>query len=459
MPVVAPERRKVAILSGEQRIDLALPADGTLENVLVGLGYGAEPGRHVLLGHSGQEIALSTPVEQIPDGALYAIVDLRAAKLTSGSPTGKKVATVSPALWWMLGAVTVIAVAISLIDGNGMTFSAGPLGRMAASLTLAIAAASCAIVWALRQSSDNPAAFITMLSPFGLAFAAGALSVPLSLNADIQFHVVAGFMAASILGGIITAAAPGLRLRSASGTATVISCVLAGIWGVTLLVGWDAAAAAAISVGAVPLGLRALPSTLVNLPEGHHIDYGRFMSNRWTVRGAIPESPGQVKFDAVRDVVNGSMARLITGTVLMSAGAVVLLPVALRGHWMANLITHIGMIVLATTVAIALLLYPRNALTPVLRWVPRIAAGIIGVEIVVVVAQRIGSPSLAVSSLCLLAASIIGATALVLIGRGARSMLWSRLAEMMEWPAIALSLPAGLMAANAIALIRGMVST
>ena len=57
----------------------------------------------------------------------------------------------------------------------------------------------------------------------------------------------------------------------------------------------------------------------------------------------------------------------------------------------------------------------------------------------------------------LLAAGVLAGLAAIPIARGARSLAWSRTGDVIEWLAIALALPAGLMAADAIDLLRGMM--
>jgi hypothetical protein len=47
------------------------------------------------------------------------------------------------------------------------------------------------------------------------------------------------------------------------------------------------------------------------------------------------------------------------------------------------------------------------------------------------------------------------AAAIVPMGRGARSLVWSRVGDVFEWLAVVLALPAGLLAADTIGVLRG----
>lgn len=456
MSLTAPERRKIAVLSGDRRLDLALPLDDTLGDALREVGLTMEPGRHVLLERNGSEAQLSARGEDLLDGTLFAVVDLRATP-TEG-PEVRRAAherAERGMLWWLLGTVAVISVAVSLSDG---VLLGGALERLAASGILGLGSVVAALMWALRRPKDAVAESLAMLAPLALAFAAGAVAIPASLESSTHLSVVAGLLAASVLGAVLTLTVGGMRLRSAAGTATIILLIVSAIWGLTLLATWGVPAAAAISVGIVPLGLRALPSTLINVHEGYHIDYKHFMSSRWTVRGAIPDSPGSVTMAEVRDVVNDSTARLATGTVFFSLLGALMLPVALTGSTDTNGFVIGGTIGLLCTVAIALLLIPRHTATPILRWVPRAACAVVVVTATMLASAVLGPLWAVLSAGGLLALGVLAAAVLVPIGRGARSLAWSRLADVFEALAVALSLPAALLAADALNLLRGMMS-
>ena len=459
MSLTLPSLRRIAILSNDTRFDVAVPLDDTLGDVLRDLGFGLESGRHVVLGRGGVEAKLTTPALDLLDGGLYSIVDLRApATRVVTSTVGPAVRFERGSIWWMLGVLSIIAVALDLLGGSATVFAqAEP--RILVALALGVAAIISAVMWAARHPRDDMTDALAMLAPLALAFASGFVAIPLTLASGVQFAVVTGLLGSGVLGALLTVTVGGLRLRSAIGTTTILVLGLAAIWGITLLFGWSAATAAAISAGAVPLALRALPSTLVNVPEGYHIDYARFMSNRWSVRGSIPPSPtGPVRMDAVRGVVQDSTARLLAGTVVLSMVPVIMVPIALADSWRSSVLTLCGTLGLLGTLVIALLLLPRHSATPVLRWVPRAAAIAIALEATSAATEAFGGLVLLAIATGLLLVGIIAAGVLVPIGRGASSLGWSRLADILEWVAIALSLPAGLLAVDILDLMRGMMA-
>jgi hypothetical protein len=452
-----PERRLIAVLTDGGRVDLAVPVDDTLGDALRDRGFAIEPGRHVLLGRGGVQTQLGTPARDLVDGDLYSIVDLSASLLAPPVATvSSQDNTGAAALWWMVGALVVVVSGADLL-GSASTFGT-PGDRILIALGLAIAAILSAVFWAVRQKRDSTADAVTMLAPLGLAFSAGLVAIPLTLDAGAQLAVVSGLLGAGVLAALLTATVGGLRLRSASGTTTILLLGLAAVWGVTLALGWSGAAAAAISAGAAPLALRALPSTLVNVPDGYHIDYSRFMSNRWTVRGAIPVSPDSIRMDAVRVIVDDSSARLVAGTMLLSLLPGLMVPVVLASAWRSDPLVFAGTIGLLATIVVAFLLVPRHSTTPLLRWAPRAVVAIVALETTIALATTFGQLALLGAAGLLLVIAVVTAIIVVPVGRGASSLVWSRLADTAEWAAVALALPAGLLAANILNLMRGMMA-
>ena len=445
------------MISGEHRVDLAVPLDDTLGDVLRGIGYTIDPSRHVVLERGGVEAKLTTRGSDLVDGAMYSIIDLR-SKLTAGGASGRSgTARDRGALWFLLAMVAVIAVGVRLL-GAGASVEDDPLQRVIGGVVLVIAAVVSALVWSRQHPADLSIDALSMLSPVALAFAAGFALIPLSLEQGEHLAVLSGLLASAVLSALLTATIGGNRLRSSAGTGTIILLVLGAIWGITLLTGMGIAAAAAISAGAVPLALRAIPASLVNIEDGYSINYEMFMSNRWTVRGAIPESPSRISSAAVGEVVEDSSARLLAGTVLLSAIGPIMIPIALTGDFRANPLVLGGSIGLLSTLVIALVLISRHTASPPLRWVPRAAAILVVVEAAVGAIVLFGPLALTVGALGFLVLGLFVAALLVPIGRGARSLVWSRMADVFEALVVALSLPAALLAADVLGVVRGMMA-
>jgi hypothetical protein len=459
--LTAPERRKIVVLSGDRRTDAAVPLDDTLGVALRTLGYDLEPGRHAVLDRSGAQIDLESTGGDLNDGALFSIVDLQlvGAASAGAAPAAELPRDDKGAVWWVLGTVAVVIAALALLDAGSTGIFEGLPERVTGSVVLGAGAIASAVFWAMRRPRDVTSEALAMLAPLALTFAAGVVAIDPRLESSAHLAVLTGLLAAGTLALLLATVVDALRLSAAASAAAIILLGLSAIWGVTLLVGMDAASAAALSAGAVPLSMRFLPSTLVNVAEGHHIDYKHFMSSRWTVRGVIPDSPGRIDMTEVRDVVDASSARLVTGVVLLSIIAALFLPLAFTRPLAEGPFVMGGTIALVCTLALALILAARHYATPALRWVPRAAAAVVVLVAVIGVATMFGESTVLIVAGGLLVTGIGAAAALVPIGRGARSLAWSRTADFFEWISVALSFPAALLAADALSIVRGMMST
>ncbi|KQR39521.1 hypothetical protein [Microbacterium sp. Leaf159] len=453
MTVEIVERRRIVLQSEDRRFDLSLPFDETLDDALVLSGLSTAD-RFVTIGPGGFEIPGETECEDLIDGGLYALIDrtalapqARRAGATSG-PTRAD----HGARWWMLAVSGLLLVAV-FAQGAG-----DPLLRLLIGLLLVLAAISGAVAWARRDSAAGVRGILGVLAPILLSFAAGALLIPAGLEASAHLSAATGFLAAGITTAVIAVSARARPMRAAAGTATVLLVVLAAIWGLALLLRWGQAEAAAVSLGLVPLGLRALPSSLVNLPEGYFIDYKHFMTSRWTVRGAIPESVGLLRPERITAVVDDSSARLIAGTAVLSLVAVLMTPLAFLREWPDDPIVVSGGIALLICVGLALLLTPRHTTSRILRWLPRVAAAVVFVVAGIQAAVALGAGFQVLGAAVLFVVGLTAVAVIIPISRGASSLVWSRFGDAFEWLAVALALPAALLYANALSLVRGMMA-
>lgn len=451
--------RKIALLSGDRRIDLAMPYDESLDDAVRRLGVAFAPTTHVVLDRTGAQLPLSTLGADLEDGTLLAIVDLRrSAVLTSR----RKIRAAGPlrqdsgAVWGLLGVTGALLAALGYF-GAGEWLSGSEV-RILVAILIGVAAAVSAAMWAVRRPTDAVASGLTMLAPLTVAFAAGVVAVPPTLVAAAQLATASGLLAAAVVSALLSVIVSGLRLRGAAGTTTAILLVLAVIWGVTLWAGWSVAAAAAICAAVVPLAHRAMPSMLVGVAEGYHIDYQQFMSNRWTVRGTIPEDPGLVELSSIRTIVDESSARLAVGILFFSIVPALCLPLVLPNLLDPDPFVFGGTVGLLIAVTIALLLVPRHTATPLLRWVPRAGAALIVIETSVALSGSMTPLLLTICALVLLVLGLIAAATVIPIQRGVDSLAWSRFGDVIEWLAIVLAMPAAFLAADALDRLRGMMA-
>lgn len=387
-------RRRIAVLDGAGRHELALAPHVLLADALAAAGIRLESGRHVLVGRSGDEVPPTLPAGDLDDGAVLALVDL--AEHPQPRPQRERGSSpVRASFWWLVaGAVAVIAaVAVVTIPG-------------------------------LRASTSILAVFT-------------------------------GLCAAAVLAGLLAVVSRSGIHRAELGTLTLILLALAAVWGFALAVDLPVSAPAAVSLGAVPLALRALPQTLMDVSPGTFIEYRRFQTSRWAVRQQLPADVGPIEAAAARELVDRATARLRAGTAALSATAAVSAPLALGAFDSADPLVFGGQIALAACAVLALLLGARRSSIPSLRWMARAAALVVLAVALAGVLHAAGSLWLTVAGGVALAAGVMLAFAVIPAARGSRSLAWSRLGDVLEWLSVVLALPAGLVAAGIIGVLRG----
>lgn len=458
------ERRRIALAGQSGRMDLALPLDESLADALVVSGLGGT-GALAVLGPHGYEIDATTLAEDLVEGGLYTLVDLDVVAARAESTAGRRdeERTDHGARWVLLAVAALLLVAVA-----GIAAALDPFLRLLAALVALIGALTTAVVWTGR--AHDVLALRGVVAPAALSFAAGALLIPASLEDAGHLSIAAGFLAAAVGIALIALMTRVRSVRAAAGTVSIVLVIFGAVWAATLLLRWGPFAAAAICLGLAPLMLRALPSALVNLPDGAFIDYKHFMSNRWTVRGAIPESPTSVDALGINEVVADSWARLGSGTVVLSLIAALSAPVVLLRAWGDDPFVISGGIALLICVVLSLLLVPRHTGSRLLRWAPRLAAFVVLVTAVVAVSAGIGpwfgagaggAPAawqLLIVAVGMFLIAVVAVAVTRPVSRGARSLAWSRVGDVFEALAVALALPAALLHADILTLLRGMMA-
>jgi hypothetical protein len=453
------QRRLIALVRTGSRLDIAAPIGDTVGQALVAVGIRLEPNRHALVTRTGGEVGLDTRVLDLEDGTLLTIVDLTARPVDghrrSRASAGSRHDHYSS--WWLIGTAGVLLAAGALVALATNTLVLSADHRAVVASLLGAGAVLSAAVWTRRTPGDHLGTAVAMVAPAALAFAAGAFAAP-PLALAPQLGVTIGLLAAALLCGTATVTARGRELRGIAATSMGVLLILAAIWGVTLAFGWTAAASAAISLGIVAPGLRFLPTTLLDLPEGYSINYEHFMSSRWTVRGTVPDDPGVVTMDRIRPYVSESSARLAGGTVMLSLIPPLFVPFMLPGLSASSFLVRLGTIGALAATVIVLTLLPRHGSSGPLRWIPRASAGLMTLEVVCVAAAPAGPGGVLIAAGALLVFAIAAAGLVVPMGKGSRSLVWSRLADMIEGLGVTLALPLALLSADVLEGVREMMA-
>jgi len=441
------------VIDATSRHDLSVPIDRTVADALHAARIDLDPARQTLLGRGGRQIAPGSPIGDLDDGAVLTVVETGERRPTARSGMRRRRDAVeSAALWWTLGALGLGVAVVALGAPDAIVPSARPV---LAAVALAAAIAS-SVPWATRASPRATGAG-SAWGPLALAFAGGAVAIPEMPAASASLAVFTGLGCAAALAGLLGLVASAATFRAELGVTAVVLLPFALVWGAAMMLDLPVSAPAAVSLGLVPVARRLLVATLLDVSPGMFIDYPRFQTTRWSVRQTYPEPGGPISASTAAEVAVRSSARLVAGTATLSLIAAATAPIALPGFPLTDPLVFAGRVALAICAAAALLLGSRRALSPVTMWMPRLAATVVIGTAVAGIIGAFDADVLAVSAVVLLAAGVLAGLAAIPIARGARSLAWSRTGDVIEWLAIALALPAGLMAADAIDLLRGMM--
>lgn len=476
-----PARSRVALLVGERRVDVAIPAATTLYDALRDVGVDLDAPGVAVVDSTGRSLdRYAATGADLVDGAVLHVV--RRGGATGRGPgrglgragrEGRQGAAARPvdplaarpgtSSWWLGAAAAACVVALvvvatggeGLLAGEGVAGGDGITTRWALVGGLVLAAAGLALL--RGRPGTVGAAWPTVAA--GLAGAAGAaLAVDPGLTGAGRLRVLA-----ALVGALVPVAlrwAVGRRNRDpladvAAPLALVLTVALLVV-AATLLLDLPAVLAAAALLGAVPLGLRAVPVLAVSVQDSQLLDVSVVQRMATSVRAPEPPRPAEVNDRTVGRVVGSAERRQDAGTLAVAVAAPLLVPVLVAGLEPGALTrwTAVGTCVL---VAAALALAPRTARGGLVRWAPRAAAGAVVVELAALAGTGVVElPTVAVVTVLVLA---LGAVALsVPIGRGWRSVGFSRLADTVETLATVLALPVALVAGGAVEALRTLAS-
>jgi hypothetical protein len=471
MSASSAERRRIVVAHGARRHDVSISSEVELGATLQQLGLALQPQAVVVFGLDGQPIDLSVPPNgALEDGALITVVELAPASAGGGASARAAAhgrSLVGPAglrefAWLAAASAAVITIGSAVLDlaTLDLATSADRAGLSGGRAVLAGIFAAVSLVAALSatRGAAGRVSPVALAVPAMLAFAAGFSAVPPGIASAFHLAVVCGLLAASVAAAIVHARSVGDYPVGATGVVLVILVSLSALWGLTLLAGWPSYVAAALAAGAAPVGLRILPGTCLAVPPGQLLEFDRLSSNASAVRAPAPVGSEQVRTHAVSGMIGNATAQLATGTVLLAAVPVAMLPIVFLTAPRDALVTS-GAIVVALLVTCALALSPRAANTAVTRWAPRAAAAVVLAELALLGTRSFGGAAALLSPAILVVVALVVASVSVPLARGTRSLSLSRLGDGIETVAIVFALPAAVVAANLVTILRGVTST
>lgn len=445
----APALRRIAVRDADRRHDLVIPLGQTLAHALSVFGSDPVSGGRVF-GPGGEEVAVRTPVADLREGGLYTIARERplSARERRRAAVPGGFTRVGP--WWvLLGCAVLVGLLSTGLDQL----------RVPGAILLGLGAIIGVFIAELRpETGEHGRLGISFYTPLALAVLAALIGVPQTFDGSAQLAIAAAAASAALVCALTMVINTDTPRRAAASALVVVFAGLAVLWGLGILVGYGVTQTALVTLGFIPLLLRALPSALFTVDEGYQIDFGRFMTARWTVRGRVPEYRPTVSVPEIELVVAEALARLRALTLIFSLIAALCVPAIAEPLLGDSPIERWSALALLVLIPLALLLGGRRASGAAQRTPPRVAimVGLILVAVPVVF-HLTGMLALGIAAGLLLGA-LLAAALIVPFSRNARSLGWSRTGDIAESCALAFSPVAALLAAGTLTLLQGALS-
>lgn len=466
----APARSRVGLRVGGRTVDVAIPAGVPVYEALRAAGVDLDDTHLALVDSVGRPVdRYSTTADDLTDGAVLHVVSLA----PSGRATKARTADADPAAtrpgssaWWLgaAGVAAVVLLATTVLDMTSADRGLTLTDRTGLAVLLGVVALALAAVRGRPGALGS--AWPTVVAGL-VGAAAGVAMVDPGPAGSGRLMVVAGLVGALV--PVAARWAVGRRARDdVADLAAVLLMVLAAAAAVTtvaLLLDLPPALPAAVLLGAVPLGLRALPALCVDVPDEQLVDVTLVARTVSAVRAPVTEPLGPVNERMVVRTVRRGERRRDAGTVVLALTAPVVAPALL-------LAAEPGLTGWAATgacllVVLALCLGPRTVRGSLLRWIPRVGGLLVLVELAVLgvggaapgTGAATGSADASVGlTVAVLALGLAVVALSVPIGRGWRSVGFSRLADTVEGLATVLALPVALVGAGAVEAFRALGS-
>lgn len=429
---------------------MVLPAGYTVGEVLAAIGVRTGPETRLFRERGVVPVEASQGIEAFRDGDIVTLITEDAPE-TSARRRGTRRhggGSENVAAWWAMGAVGVV-LSVFLAFAPPAALAGWP---MVIGAVIIVAAIVAAVV--LTRRARARAISAASLGPAALLVGAGVvLSPPSSFSMAVTIATVCALVAVYSFGLATLAKLPGDRAQL-----TAVGAVVTGIGVVHIVAAMldlPEATAAAFCVGAAPLVLRALPAMLIDVPAGMFIDFERHQQVRWAVREQMPEAVVRVDGARVGNLLLRSRARLETVTIATCLTIVVFSPIALWPLAPERLMEMIGRLCLAGLLVLVLALSARSQGVTAIAWTLRVTAGYVLLVLAIGLLGVLSPDTRSLVTIGLLAVAVLVSVGSVPVARGLRSLYWSRFGDITEAIAVALCLPAGLVAGGMVDIIRG----
>ncbi|MBI9114364.1 hypothetical protein [Sanguibacter suaedae] len=458
--------RRVVLQFSSHHVDVLVPDAARVSDALRSVGVDPSDPDVLVVASDGAPIdTASLAGDVLGDGSVVHVTRVGTPSDGRRPPEGwaepDRPSPRPQALALVLAATCAVLVLCAAVLPAGGEWPAPALAGLAAAergiLSAALVLASVGL--ALRPVETSRGRYgLSVLASALLACAGAACAVDVALPRSHHLALVAGLLGAGAVSSTATVAAR-LARRESQQTATVVavaSTVSGAVGLLTLFAGLPLWTVAALLLGVVPALHRTLPGLALRVPEELLVDAAHVARTALSVRGPLPRPSPPLRPRTVSVAVRRGERLVSAGTLVLSAVSALGAPVVLVHAGPGHLERTAGT-VLVVLVTVSLLAVPRIARPGVPRTAPRVAAAVLAMALAV--RSAFISPEHAlVAAAVLVALGLTVAIAAVLVDRGRRSVGLSRAADAFEALAVALALPAALVAVGTVEQVRSAFS-
>lgn len=219
-----------------------------------------------------------------------------------------------------------------------------------------------------------------------------------------------------------------------------------------------AAVAAATMVALGVYGIQLMPNLVVHVPDRYLVQWRDYMTQRWTVRGAIPENARALSLSDVDKDMSRFLSRYDAGVTMCGICALAGYVMLIRDIDGSSPLVRIGMIALSVALIVFLELKPRQSG----RVFERMMMRFLGLAVLLMALMDMGTMVPAVHKADMLwpmlACVIVGLAMVVAIlaqHGGFYSLLLSRIGDGLCVLSVLVLLPSAFFAAGGFELLRG----
>lgn len=364
---------------------------------------------------------------------------------------------------WGLAVASVLGVCVVVIFCASVPFyTAQTWSIIAAASALMMVICNIWCIQIDRHASSSSLAIGALVS--GMLFAGCcALSaswyIPTSRRAVMSALCVCCAIAcdAACMASVIRDA----RLWGVARTSSIIACSTAFACAITILYSLHTSLLVGTVLAVSICAIQLMPNLVVHVPDRYGVEWRRYMKQRWTVRGGIPQESRVLRPRDIRRDMQEFLSSYATGVVWCVGLAVISCIVLLYEAEYSNIYSRIGVIVLCSSLIVWLVLKPRTSSRAFERYMMRAAALCIAAFAIIHIQKMLQLPALSATSygviagVCVLGACVMIATMLAQQG-GFYSLVLSRVGDAICFLALSLIPVSAFFAAGTLEWLRGL---